>query len=465
MGVCGLLVALASNGEAQSPPLQAAVRTQNLPVIERLVASGADVNSFDEAGSTPLMTAVLAGNSAITAFLLAHGAQPDTRQQHTQATALLYAISSRRADLAAVLLRAGAQPDLKFTDGQNALHVAAANNSAAVIDALLSARADVDSRDANGKTPLDTAILHGSAQAVSALLSHGADVHHATAANQRGALHEACERGYAAIASLLIDAGADPTALDTSGQTPLDLALAYKNESVVAVLFHVTPQRRELREIFERTMKSAAERGRTAVVRMLLDAGWDVNRQTTEGLTYLHNAAFKGQSNVVRLLVERGAHVDAQDFAGETPLHDAAISGNAETIAILLDHGAQIDRKDTESGATPLMLAASLGRTEAVALLVKRGANLAVADRSGRTALIRAQESQDTDVLKLLQSAGKVPPHPVPANCFHSADPCYAAKGDQPPHVEVLDWCIHRHHRRCIRTYHFLPRGGSPVLE
>lgn len=227
----GLLLALASSGQAQLATLHAAVRAQDLSATERLVASGADVNSFDEAGSTPLMTAVLAGSPVLVAFLLAHGAQPDTRQQHTHATALLYAISSRRVDLAAALLRAGAKPDLKFTDGQSALHIAAANNSPDMIDALFSARANLESRDSNGKTPLDTAILHGSAQAVSALLTHGADINRESAANQRGPLHEACERGYAAIASLLIGAGADPTALDNSGQTPLDLALAYRTRA------------------------------------------------------------------------------------------------------------------------------------------------------------------------------------------------------------------------------------------
>jgi hypothetical protein len=71
----------------------------------------------------------------------------------------------------------------------------------------------------------------------------------------------------------------------------------------------------------------------------------------------------------------------------------------------LLNNGAAIDAPDRESGATPLMIAASLGRAGAVAMLLRRGANPLLRDHAGHTALDRAREAQNSDVVKLLQSA------------------------------------------------------------
>jgi ankyrin repeat protein len=99
----------------------------------------------------------------------------------------------------------------------------------------------------------------------------------------------------------------------------------------------------------------------------------------------------------------KGARLEARGENGDSPLHDAALGGNPEVITLLLDHGAAIDAPDGESGATPLMIAASLGRAGAVAILLRRGANPLLRDHAGHTALDRAREAQNPDVVKLLQ--------------------------------------------------------------
>jgi ankyrin repeat protein len=75
----------------------------------------------------------------------------------------------------------------------------------------------------------------------------------------------------------------------------------------------------------------------------------------------------------------------------------------------LLDRGCAINARESESGATPLMLAASLGRTAAVALLLERGADPLLKDNAGRTALSRAYENQNADLVKLLEAARQKP--------------------------------------------------------
>ncbi|MGA8027726.1 MAG: ankyrin repeat domain-containing protein [Bryobacteraceae bacterium] len=392
----------ASLGDA----LHAAVRTGRLDEVKRLINAGANVDAGDALGSTPLLDAAWSGDLEIAGFLLAHRA--DVNAVHTQArsTALEYAVLTGRAAMVKLLLDSGARTDLRYRDhDQSVLAIAASRGNPQVMELLLSTHADVEAVDANGNTPLDEAVLHGQATAVSLLLSHEADAKRVHLVDGRGPLHEACIKGFAAMVKPLVDAGADPAQRDRFGETPLDLALAYKNASVVSALLHLGLSLNESETAAEGAMESAVLRGQTEIAKILIASGFDINKPTEAGSTYLNDASLKGQVKMVQLLLEHGAGLESLNATGGTPLHDAALGGNADVIRLLLDRGARIDAFDRESGATPLMLAASLARTGAVALLLQRGANPALRDHAGRTALDRAKKTDDVETVRLLETA------------------------------------------------------------
>src|SRR5262249_50862752 len=54
-------------------------------------------------------------------------------------------------------------------------------------------------------------------------------------------------------------------------------------------------------------------------VKVLLDAGSEVNAVNEADFTALHGAAFRGLDEVIQILVERGADINARDFRGRTP--------------------------------------------------------------------------------------------------------------------------------------------------
>jgi ankyrin repeat protein len=384
--------------------LHAAIRAGDLKEVTRLLAAGADPNSLDPLGGTPLLTACWLGQTSIVSLLLAHGANVNAVHREAAASALEYAVLKGRPDIVELLLAAGANVGTRYRGGQTVLHLAAARASVPVLNQLLSAKADLAATDDLGNMPLDEAVLHGRVEAVRSLLDHGASLNHVHPADGRGALHEACVRGYADIAELLISKGADPGMRDRSGQTPLDVALAYKNPGVVALLLKLGSTISSSQAAGDQAMESAALKGQVEIAQALLNGGFDISRPTPAGSTYLHDAALKNQKKIAQLFLNRGASVSALNRTGGTPLHDAALGGSVEVINELLDHGANINALERESGATPLMLAVSMDRVPAARVLLIRGANLKITDHAGNTALDRALKVDDPDLVKLLRN-------------------------------------------------------------
>ena len=122
-------------------------------------------------------------------------------------------------------------------------------------------------------------------------------------------LHQAALKGNLALASLLLQHGADVNARDGGGATPLH---------------------------------NAALSGRSELAALLLDKGADREARDAEsGATPLSLAAAWGRTALVELLVERGADVNAGNRAGVTPMAAAAKNGFPEAAAILKQHGAR----------------------------------------------------------------------------------------------------------------------------
>ena len=158
-------------------------------------------------------------------------------------------------------------------------------------------------------SPVADAAMRGNIDDVRALLQKGADVN-AAHGDGMTALHWAAERSDAAMAEMLIYAGANVATVTRIGQyTPL----------------HV-----------------AGRNGSARVVEMLIEANADVSARTTNsGVTALHLAAASGNTDVIAALIGQGSDVDARESKWEqTPLIFAASQNRVDAIRVLLEHGA-----------------------------------------------------------------------------------------------------------------------------
>ncbi|KAH7339646.1 ankyrin repeat-containing domain protein, partial [Rhizoctonia solani] len=106
---------------------------------------------------------------------------------------------------------------------------------------------------------------------------------------------------------------------------------------------------------------AAASGGNTHVVRMLIDAGADLNiGRLSRKLGASGGKGRTGASGSTMNIytVAGGSHIGT---GGSTALHFAAANGHADVLTLLLRCGADLNKAD-KHGVTPLMLAERLGR-------------------------------------------------------------------------------------------------------
>jgi len=176
---------------------------------------------------------------------------------------------------------------------------------------------------------------------------------------------------------------------------------------------------------------------------LLIDAGADVRKANSYGVTALYIAARAADSVATRMLLAAGADANAAlPTSGETVLMTAAKAGSPEVVGALLTGGiegvslaqlaearaaariadaagysllpnpamtpnyADVDARERWYGRTALMIAAAEGHLDAVRLLVEAGSDLHLTDEEGSTALSLARSYGHLDVAALLAQAG-----------------------------------------------------------
>lgn len=189
-------------------------------------------------------------------------------------------------------------------------------------------------------------------------------------------------------------------------------------------------------------------------------AGVDMERPINKlGQTPLHLASKNGDLELVRVLVNAGVNIDGYDQNQNTPLKLAATYGKIEVVRFLVSKGAKIDHANYYS-VTPLMSAIFSDRLDVVKFLLQAGANPNTPlTFFKRTPLHFASSSclpqGDIFVKELLQAGAKpnlrdiIGETPLSLSYISSIALCSRAKKS----FSVLkDWCI-KHKLDCSQKF------------
>ena len=129
-------------------------------------------------------------------------------------------------------------------------------------------------------------------------------------------------------------------------------------------------------------------------------------------MTALHRAASYSHEEIVRLLINAGADVNVQNFFTGGALHFAAYRQNVNIIRMLLAHGADVNAIGGWAGCSALQIATSEGWHEVARLLISAGADVhyinsrSREDIANRLPLELAVERGYEDIVKLFLEPG-----------------------------------------------------------
>ena len=132
----------------------------------------------------------------------------------------------------------------------------------------------------------------------------------------------------------LLEAGSDVNALDAQGNTPLHNCCYHNSPKKPALLIGKGAKVNIRSKNLDTALDYACEAGHIDIVRMLIDAGADVNLYGENNWSPLHNAAGisrKMAIDVVKILLAAGANAAAKSDNGQYPC-DAATNADVKVL-------------------------------------------------------------------------------------------------------------------------------------
>ena len=431
----------------------------------------ASVVSF-AAGRSDVADAAMRGDKAALQTLIGQRADVNAPQADG-ATAVHWAVFKSDKEMLDLLLKAGASPKAANREGATPLWLASVNGNAPIVEALIKAGADPNEKLPLGRTPLMEAARTGNLDTIKVLLDRGANVNAVETLRGTTPLMWAADEGHAPAIKLLIERGANikaQSALVERGRGPAlgkssDPRKQVAAQGAARAAGQASPPLGGGRAAATPAGRGGGRGGRGGAAAGAAQPGADGTDQAGDFTDDAAAAAFgfggagRGRAAVkdggaltplvyavrandlesVKVLLAAGADINQVTGYGWSPLLVATQNRYYKLGAYLLDHGADVnlpnkglwtplylatDNRNIESGDYPVRKG-DMDHLDYIKLLLDKGANVNARlkdstetrtvftnqwlDENGATAFLRASQSGDVTLMKLLLAHGADP--------------------------------------------------------
>lgn len=402
------------------------------------------LSTQDHQGYTPLMLAAKYGLTTIVHTILSHKYRNHPREKlyslvniqgrDRGETALHVAAENYHADVCQILLAAAASPWIRDMFGRSFVNIATMDHAPRVLSVLgqhfkdgkpfNGERASRVWFDKNSAWTLDgvyDAFGTNALMAAAAVLDLGKlcavqaqcsmDIDEANQFGWTALIYALAADSFTipqrdAVVSTLLEMGANPNVATIDGLVPLDLCNVLHSSTVQKLLKHGADVNYVSSIDYHTPLHSLLNRDivNLEIVRLILDAGADVNAATRDGMRPLHIACIRQHARAVSLLLEHPElDVNAQyTVTGENAIIMAASVNNLRIVKLLAARGSDASHK-SKRGMTALIYAIHHGNSEMIDFLIRRaGAKFDLRLPESEYALKLAVMSGKVDIVQLL---------------------------------------------------------------
>lgn len=381
----------------------------NAEGVRILLEADADHEISTIIHGTPLGSAVAYGSLDVCEILLKKGANPS--HELIEPPLLCWATRpghmKHRFEIVKLLVEKGVNLNVSDKNGETPLHLACWSegpDKLSTVEYLLLQGAEVNLRGRNGYTPLHIAIIQNDVRLLQLLLSQRQLELEIWSEKKTTPLILAVENEE--MTRMLLEHGAKPNTRSDDGNSALLSAINGNHTNTVRLLIQygaqIDPPDGSRDDSVWEPMESAVDEGQGDIIRILAEAGADVNRRFLDGSTLIHMGL---DSTGLGALLEFRPKLDIKNDSGNAPLHEVFGGTPLENVKLLIRAGSDINLTNS-AGKTPITGALLENRQDIARYYLSRKADLNIISPIVGGPLHVACSKGSVDLVKELIEAG-----------------------------------------------------------
>lgn len=327
---------------------------------------------------------------------------------------------------------------LNFRDekGRTSLIKACEEGLCDIVTDLVRKGADINAKDGSGRTPLMIALEKGNDNMAIMLISNGANFsalvnynlltsqffkshpHFIKFLSSNGmggdsttsqaiVIFTSEKEGINAIQAY-IENGGHVNASNSDGQTCLMMAAEKGNEDAVKYLIEKKANLNLQDRRGDTALMHAVKKRNYNVTKLLLENNADVNIANKDGENALMEAARNNDVKMAQLVIDYDIKLDAENNKGQNALAIAAESGSLDTVKLLVEihskkaEQAKKENLENKDSSDNKQASATSDKQDTAAAKKTAKCSLNHQNKEGKTALMYAYESKNTDIFQYL---------------------------------------------------------------